>query len=218
MEVRIIDCASSRRFLAELATFVAAFLHHQGENVTRTRPSIQEYRDSLTNRWAAARDGMQATFAWEGRALPVAELLDRMLDECAPALERLGLPRRNMTILPAMIRKRICQADCARRLRERYGDPHVLMSAYAKLLRHWDLFDEYLDQAEALDPVPAADEKAVLDEHLRYIGNGTHFYRLRDAMYYPAPLMHQLIEEMVRQGLIRKEITPTRGTLLHRVA
>jgi len=217
MEVRIIDCASSRRLLAEMGTFVAAYLHHHGEKVSRARPSRREYRDSLTNRWAAARDGMQATFQWDGKTRPVADVLDEMLDECCDELAALEASRADLELTNTMIRKRICQADLALELLERYPDPHLLTSAYAKLLRHWDVFDEYLERSKALEPVPAPDEKAILDEHLADIGEGTHFYGVRGTMCYPAPVADEVLDRMVRKGLVTREVTATRGMLLHRV-
>lgn len=60
LEVRITDCASSRRPLAELVVFTAAFVHWLGENTDEYRLSEAEYIDSLTSRWAAAKYGMQA--------------------------------------------------------------------------------------------------------------------------------------------------------------
>jgi len=217
MEVRIIDCASSRRLLAEMATFIAAFLHRQGEAVCRARPGRKEYRDNLTNRWAAARHGMQATFLWDGKPRPVAEVLDRMLDDCREALAKLGATRRDLGLVNTMIRKRTCQADFAVGLAERYPDPHLLTSAYSKMVRHWEAFDEYLARSPALEPVAAPDEKAILHEHLALIGEGTHYCRLREAMYYPGPLTDEIIERMVREGLITREVTAARGVLLNRV-
>jgi hypothetical protein len=217
MEVRIIDCASSRRLLAEMATFIAAFLHRLGENVPQRRPTRREYRDCLTNRWAAARYGMQATFLWGGKARPVADVLDEMLDQCADALAGLGVKRSGLTLINTMIRKRVCQADFALSLARRYADPYLLTSAYAKMVRHWEACDEYFATAAALEPMPAPDEKAILNEHLTWVGEGTHFYRLRNAMYYPAPLANEIMERMVRRGLVRREVTHDRGMLLHRI-
>ena len=215
MEVRIIDCASSRRLLAEMAVFIAAFLHHQGEAVAETRPTRQEYRDCLTNRWAAAKHGMQATFLWDGTARPVVDILGEMLDDCRDALAQLGATRADLGLVNAMVRKRLCQADFALTLAERYPDPYLLTSAYTKLLRHWDIFDDYLDSARAIEPAPAPDDQAILDEHLARIGEGTHFYRLRGAMYYPAPVADDILGQMLRRGLVTREVTP-RGVLLHR--
>ncbi len=216
MEVRVIDCASSRRLLAEMATFIAAFLHHHGEHVRKSRPTRQEYRESMTNRWAAARHGMQATFLWDGRPRPVVEILDEMLDDCRDALARLQAKRRDLALVRRMIRKRLCQADFALRLGERYADPYLLAGAYAKLVRHWDVFDEYLARAAALEPAPAPDQRAILAAHLGYVGEGTHAYRVREAMYYPAPVADELVERMIGKGLVTREVTATRGTLLHR--
>ena len=217
MEVRILDCASSRRLLAEMGTLVGAFLHQQGEKVSREPPGREEYRDCLTNRWAAARYGMQATFVWDGQARPVAEILDEMIDDCLPALGRLGAKRTDLATIETMIRKRTCQADFALGLARRYPDPHLLTSAYAKLVRHWDVFDDYLRTSPVLDPAAVPDEDAIIQEHLAHVGEGTHFYQLRGAMYYPPPLTDEIIERMIRKGLITREVTTARGMLLHRI-
>jgi hypothetical protein len=217
MEVRVLDCACSRRLLAEMATFVAAFLHQQGEDVRHERPTRQQYRAALTNRWAAARYGMQATFLWDGGFRPVAEILDQMIDQCSDGLEALGARRRDLELINAMIGKRVCQADLGLGLMDRYPDPYLLTSAYSKLLRHWEIFEEYLVDAPVLDPAPEPDEERILEEHLAHVGEHTHFYRIRGVMYYPAPVSDQLIEEMVRRGLVTREVTTTRGVLLHRV-
>jgi len=217
MEVRIIDCASSRRLLAEMATFIAAFVHHQGARIRRRRPTRQQYHENLTNRWSAARFGMQAVFLWDGRPRPVADVLDEMLDQCADDLAELGAKRGDLGLVERMIRKRVCQADFVIELARRYDDPRRLTSAYAKLIRHWDVIDEYLDRAPTLEPAEAPDEQAILDEHLAFVGEGTHSYHLREAMCYPAGATERIIEQMVRGGLVRREVTTSRGTLLHRV-
>jgi hypothetical protein len=200
-----------------LATFIAAFVHCQGTKVEERRPTPQEYRDALTNRWAAARHGMQATFACDERAAPVAEVLDGMLDECREELEVLGVRRADLVLIERMIEKRTCQADFVLELSRRYPDPYTLASAHAKLVRHWSVFDEYLETAPALDPVPLVDEAGILAEHLAVIGEGTHFYRSREAMGYPPPVADAILERLVEQGAVRREITETRGALLTRV-
>jgi gamma-glutamyl:cysteine ligase YbdK (ATP-grasp superfamily) len=216
MEVRITDAASSRRFLAELATFVAAYVHHCGTRVEAYRPSPDEYHESMTNRWAAARYGLQATFRWSGGARPVVEVLDEMLDGCREELAVLGIRRSDLTLIEAMIAKRVCQADFVLDLAERYPDPYCLASAYAKLVRHWTVFDEYLSSAGTLEPVPLLDEEAILAEHLAVIGEGTHFYRSRETMHLPPPAADALIEQMIERGEITREVTEKRGILLSR--
>jgi gamma-glutamyl:cysteine ligase YbdK (ATP-grasp superfamily) len=62
LEVRAIDAASSPAFLAELGTFVAAFVHQKAEQSDEQTIESVDYHDYLTNRWLAARDGLQATF------------------------------------------------------------------------------------------------------------------------------------------------------------
>lgn len=218
LEVRITDCASSRRLLAEMATFVAAFVHHLGTKVVETRLTPREYRECLTNRWSAAKYGLQATFTWDGGARPVAEILDEMLDACREELAALGVRRADLGIVTQMIEKRTCQADYVLGLVARYPDPYLLASAYGKMVRHWDVFDEYLSAAPTLDPAPLPDDEAILAEHLAQIGEGTHFYRSREAMHYPPPVADAMIEQLIERGLIQREVTQNRGTLLSRIA
>jgi hypothetical protein len=217
LEVRIVDCASSRQFLAEMGTFVAAFVHHQGYHTESKPISREDYRQALTNRWAASRYGMQATFAWEDAYRPVTDVLDEMLDDCADALVQLGATRRDLSLINEMIRKRICQADLGIDIGQRYDNPHLLASAQAKVMRHWEAFDEYLATARPLEPEPQPDENVILEAHLGNIGEGTFRSRVHDTMYYPAAMTDEIIDTMVSRGLVRKEVTTTRGTLLHRI-
>ena len=159
---------------------------------------------------------MQATFHWDGAARPVAEVLDEMLDGCADGLAALGASRPGLGVINGMVHRRVCQADYALTLAERYRDPVLLASAYRKLARHWTAFDEWLETAPTLEPAPLPDERAVLDEHLSHVAAGTHFYRLHWVMHFPAPRRDEIIEQLVREGLITKEFSVKRGTLLHR--
>lgn len=216
LEIRIPDCASSRRFLAELATFVAAYVHCQGTRIREERPSKADYRDYLVNRWSAAKHGMQATFKHGTGIITAAEMLDGMLDECKAELAQLGVTRSELTVIGAMLKKRCCQADMILELSERYPDPYCLASVYAKLGRHWELFEEYLERAPALNPLPAPDETTIMMAHLAQIGEGTLFYESRESMYFPPPMADEMIERMIDGGYIRREVTERAGVLLHR--
>jgi gamma-glutamyl:cysteine ligase YbdK (ATP-grasp superfamily) len=215
MEVRIPDCASSRRLATELAVFVAAYVHHRGTDVGEYTPSCEEYVDYLTNRWSAAAHGLQATFRWDGAARPVVEIIDDMLDECREELAVLGAARGDLVIAGKMIEKRTCQADFLISLFDRYPDDYCLASACGKLLRHWDIFEEFIENAPALDPIPLVSEETVMDEHLAVVGEGTHFYRVRDVMQYPPTASDALIERMLDQHLIEREIRDS-GIFLRR--
>jgi hypothetical protein len=218
MEVRITDCASSRRLLAEMTTFIAAFLHMRGTKVHQAEPiSPGDYRDYLTNRWAAARWGLQATFCWNGQTKPVAEILDEMLDECSEALRVLETQRDEFSVINAMLQKRVCQADFVMQLAERYPEDHALTSAYSKMVRHWNVFEEYLEKATPLEPIGAPDDDAIQQAHLDEIGEGTHFYRSREVLFYPPPVADELVEKLIEKGVLAREISSRRGTVLHRV-
>jgi hypothetical protein len=125
--------------------------------------------------------------------------------------------RTDLGVIDTMLRKRTCQADLVLKLAERYPDPWCLASAYAKLVRHWELFDEYVEGTAAREPMPLADEDAILAEHLSNIGEGTHFYRSREVMFYPPPVADEMIERMIEQGTVRREVSENRGILLSRV-
>jgi len=216
LEVRIIDCASSRQFLSELATFVAAYLHHRGEKVKPHQPGKQEYLDTMVNRWSAAKHGMQASFHWNGKKLPVASILDEMLDECKESLAKLGCKRSDLVLINTMLKKRLCQADFAAELAGRYPDPQLFSSAYAKLLRHFEIVDEWLLKAKPLDPIAAPCDDTVIAEHLSHIGEGTEFSKLREVMCFPSPAADELYAAMEKRGLVEKEVTKAHGVLLNR--
>jgi hypothetical protein len=199
-----------------MATFVAAYVHYRGTQPVERPLTPPEYRDCMTNRWCAARHGLQATLAWEGHTRPVTEVLDAMLDECREALAVLGAKRSDLRLIQMMIEKRICQADYVLDLERRYPDTFQLASVCAKLARHWDVFDQYLESARPLEPVPVPDERAILEEHVAHIGDGTHFYRSREAMYYPPPVADEILERMIALGMVQREVTEDRGTLLYR--
>jgi gamma-glutamyl:cysteine ligase YbdK (ATP-grasp superfamily) len=215
LEVRIVDSCSSRRLLAELTTFVAAFVHHCGRDIPTGRPDPNTYRDSLINRWAAGKYGMQATFRWEGGARPVADILDEMLDRCSEDLAALGCKRSDLTMINQMLAKRTCQADYLTSLFDRHPDPALLSAAVHKLMRHWTVFDEFLEAAPVLDPMPVIDEEAVLSAHLEDLGEGMPANRLNFVMCFPPPAMEAVRNALIERGQIRLE---NGGKILSRIA
>ena len=216
LEVRIIDCASSRRFLAELTTFIAAYVHHRGQRVSAEPPTAESYERGMVNRWCAAKYGLQATLLWDDGPRPVVDIIDQMLDDCAESLRELGVSRRDLVLINRMIEKRTSQADYVLDLASRYKEPYELASVMIKTLRHWDAFDNYIDRAPVLDPAPASDRRSILDEHLALIGEGSHFYRSREAMNLPPPAADRIVDELLREGSLRLEQSRDGGTLLTR--
>jgi len=218
LEVRVLDCASSRRFLAELATFVAAYVHHRGTRYSTEPVTGDAYERAMVNRWYAAKHGLQATLLWDGGAKPVVDIIDSMLDECAESLAALGASRRDLVLINRMIEKRTNQADYILDLASRYAEPFELASVMIKTLRHWDAFDNFLDRAPILDPMPAPTRESIRNEHLALIGEGTHFYRSREAMNLPPPAADRIIDELVSEGRVVREVSRDGGTLLTKVS
>jgi hypothetical protein len=217
VEIRITDCASSRRLLAEMAVFVAAYTHLCGKRVSDDKPTSDDYRDALVNRWSAAKYGLQASFRWNGAIVPVVDIIHEMINECNDELNDLGMRAEDFMLLNVMLEKRVCQADFVLELAKRYPDIYMFTSVYSKLIRNWDIFDEYLATAEVLEPVPSPDDEAIYNEHLSYIGENTHFYKTREAMWYPADLADDIIERMLHEGHIKREFTESSGMLLSRI-
>ena len=114
-----------------------------------------------------------------------------------------------------MIEKRRCQADLVLDLGKRYGDPYCLASVHSKLVRDREVFDNYVASSAPLDPVPAPDTERIGNEHLSVVGEGTHFYNLRNAIYYPPALVDEMIAAMAGDELVHIENT-CRGMLLSR--
>jgi len=217
-EVRITDCASSRRLLAELVVFTAAFVHSRGERIEEASVSPEEYLEYLINRWTAARDGMQATFRWHGHPRPVAVILDEMLDSCEAELVVLGASRARLPLINEMVRKRVCQADMVIPLARRYPDPYLLANAYGKMLRHWEWFEEFLESASALEPRPMPSDGEILAEHLKLIGEGTHLYQTRETMSFPPPAADAVRAQLTTAGQVAEEFILERGLTLSRVS
>lgn len=220
LEVRVTDCASSRRFLAEMATFVAAFVQTLGTKSESELPAPTErdYRTYLNNRWNAARYGMQASLRWGDGERPVAEIASEMLEEAKDALAILGATRGDLTVIETMIAKRLCQADLPLEIARRYDDPYVLGNVLQKRMRDWNAFDEWAQNAKPLEPVPTMTDEQVLEEHLAFIGEGMHFYNTRETMFYPSVFADQVIEQLIERGKIVREVSELRGQTLTRVA
>ncbi len=49
------------------------------------------------------------------------------------------------------------------------------------------------------------------------VGEGTHASQMRRVMFYPTTATDEIIEEMVKRGMVREEITSDRGRLLNRI-
>jgi len=218
VEVRITDAATSRQFLAELVTFVAAVLHTLGSQPAPPLPTAAEYQDAMVNRWVAARDGLQATLRWQGKLLPVTDIIEEMMDNAREALAGIGAKRSDLTTIESMLRKRVCQADFARDLAGRYSDDYMLASVYTKVMRHWDSFERFLETATPLDPIAPPDDEEILTIHRDQIGEASPLYVTRDTMGLPASAADALLGELIERGWVRRNEDPNRGTLLTRIA
>ena len=215
-EMRIGDAATSPHFLAEFATFVAAFIHHLGTQTPRKiTPEI--YRNALINRWSAAKYGLQAGFLTPDGEISVSDFLSQMLDECAQSLQTLGAQREDFSLIETMLQKHVTQADWTNEIAARYPDSWVFVSAHSKVAQGGGVFEEWLHKTPVLAAIPAPSEDQILQIHLDAIGEGTHFYRSREAMQLPPPMADKIIEKLIQQGRLRRDESPKRGITLSRI-
>jgi hypothetical protein len=161
---------------------------------------------------------MQATFSWNGRPQQVGDIVAEMLTQCAPSLADLDARPTDLGVIGKMAEKRLCQADLALEIASRYEDPICLLSAYAKRLRNWNAFEEFLDASPALEPAEPLSRMEVLDEHVRAIGEGTSYYVSRSAMSYPPPQADAVLNELEASGRIVREITADGAIIVSRTS
>ena len=143
VELRIGDGVSSSRLMCELAVLVGGLMHHVAEREADREITEEGYQAAMLNRWRAARHGLEATFSWEGRDVPVQTLLTAMVDMAQDGMALLGASAEDLRIVRTMIEKRQTQADFQRVVfaRER-GDAHRFTRTMANIQRDPAAFEK----------------------------------------------------------------------------
>jgi hypothetical protein len=142
--------------------------------------------------------------------------VDRLLDEASCELSDLGARRSDLATIETMVKKRICQADFGRHYLSRYPEPYEFASVYGKLLRGWDVVDEYLAQAKPLEPIPPVTGEEILAAHAAVIGENTHFHRTRQVMWYPPAVADGIVRELIEREQITMQSSENVGIVLSR--
>jgi hypothetical protein len=201
VEVRLADGASSARIVAEYVTLLLGWTASLSENPMEPLDP-GGFRESLMNRFRAAKHGLQAVFDVSGKEVPVSEILEGMVDRSKPGLSRIGASVSDLPILRRMIEKRQTQADLWSHLGKRYPDPLVLAVEAAALTENEDLFETYLEAAPALDPVLGPNLKDALYER---IGRHTSYTTLSERFSVPHSDLEKALSELIQEGKITEK-------------
>jgi hypothetical protein len=146
------DVPSSSRLLAEAAVLVAALALSLPDAPSLTDPVSEGVRMS-ENWFAAARDGLQATFRWPDEHVPASEVLAQCLAGAEKGLAQLGASPADLALIGEMAAKRTTQADWQAATWALTADPAERASRQARLLGVPDAFEQYL---AACEPLPVA--------------------------------------------------------------
>lgn len=159
LECRMADTPLSPRLLCECAALFAAFASHVRRHLDDARPlSPEVLADYSANRWRAAKDGLQATLAWEGRGVPAIDLVQRVLADAHAELAELGAGE--LVVIPAMLERRATQADFQLALLGCESDDSAFGQRLARLTAHPAAFEEWLSGTEPLPQLPLRDPVA----------------------------------------------------------
>jgi hypothetical protein len=209
MEVRIADCPLSQILLVEYTALVTALLASVPESEEMSR---QDYVESIANRWRAARDGLQATLSWNGEVREVRDILCDFLDEARPGYESLGAEP--PVLIPAMLDKRLTQADFQMLFYEANPDPHAMSKDLANALAKGDPFSRYVHESSGLEAIPL---RRMEDEILSLIGEETPYWEIYERFRFPVPWLEDLLDSFEKEGKIRSQKTPERGVVFTRL-
>jgi len=210
IEVRIADSPFSRELLNEYAVLVSALLFSVSESEELTG---SQYVESAENRLRAAKDGLQATFSWNGEAREVTDILHELIERAAPGYEKLNaeLPH----LIPMMLRKKLTQADFQMLLYEVNPDTHSMSRDLANVIRDDECFTKYMKMADAIGAIPL---RSIEDEILSAIGVETPYWDIYASFKLPLARLDRVLHSLEREGRVRCHKTLERGALYTRLS
>lgn len=200
VELRVCDGVSSTRLMCEVVALVAGLMSHVAEAGGQGVPSVEEYRAALLNRSRAARYGLQAVFEWDGVAVPVDEVLTRMVGLAQDGMGRLGASAADLRMVRSMLKKRQTQADFQLAVfAKENGDAHRYTRTMANIQRDPSAFERYLRRAPALEPSEPGDHS---EELLASIEVETPYPVLVRRTPLSPTQLDGLLERLVKGGLL----------------
>ncbi|MCK4352987.1 hypothetical protein KAW65_06220 [candidate division WOR-3 bacterium] len=208
IEFRIGDSSSSEQFVNEYVAFVVAFVS------TFIKKEIsfnkEQYIESILNRWRAAKYGLQAIFLWNGKEVPVTDILNDMLSKSD--LKAIKCP--GLNLIPKMLCLRQTQADFQLLIHSYNKDPHQFAKALSNLLSKKDQFKIYLKMAKKL---PILEPISIDDYLLSKITIETPYEYLHTLTGLPYPILEQNLNKLEKSGKIKSEKIPEEGLVYTRI-
>jgi hypothetical protein len=201
IEVRLADSASSSKVVTEYVTLLTALAVSLAE-MDRKPVERPRFLESVRNRWKAAKYGLQATFEFEGKEVPVSEVLEHIIEISRPGLNRIGASLTDFEMIPRMIAKRQTQADLWSHVGTRYDDPLVFAVEAAAMMEEPGLLETYLENAPVLDPIVGPAFKDVVYAH---IDRHTSYTTLSEVFSLPHFEIENALKELIREGKVREE-------------
>ncbi len=215
IELRCGDSTSDPRLMCECTIFTAGVMYGLSRNLERKSLEYDpdEFFWNSVNRWRAAKYGLQAIFRWEGKEVPVTDVLKEMLNLAEEGINLLGAEVGDLITIAQMIEKRQTQADFVLTIFELEKDPHRLLRALATIFQDEEAFRKYLDRAPVLPLVEPMDIK----DHI--LSKITVEITLHDLSLF-SPLspwdLDRVLDELERDGLIEVKYDPIWGKMYTR--
>jgi hypothetical protein len=192
VEVRCLDGALTPRIAAEAAGILAVLANAARPGEAPTAAQFEEY---LENRYNAARYGLAATFAVDGKKKSAQEAARELVVRAQKGARRLGGTSGSFAWSQRMAEKGRNQADFLRELWEQTGDPHKLAGRLAAM---------------------GADVQGLLEEYLAKAkpGRRQRHWLLRDALEEMIVRDSRLFEMQMQTGMTYRRLVES----LHQLA
>lgn len=203
IELRIGDSASSKEFVNEYVTFVVAFFLGAIYELD-LKIDKKSYEEYIINRWRASKYGLQSVFKWNGKSVPVVEILKEMLK-----ISRFNLiEAKGLKLIPKMIEKHQTQADWQMRIYREIEDPFAYTRFLIDLIKTGDPFVDYIEKTDVLS---LSKPQPIEDYILSYIDKDTPYTLLYELLLIPYYILDKYLDNLVKSGKIEIKCDPRYG-------
>jgi len=164
LEVRVPDAPSHPGLYAEIATVCGALIAGLADRLGRRRPRRlrpAEWHAYHTDRLAATRHGLRATFDRGGEPISAVDAVREVLEIASERMTAFGLAPDRLEWIPKLLRKRVSQADFVLALRDAAADPWSLITDVVAATEESSGFERWLEATptrRAARPIDPTDD------------------------------------------------------------
>jgi len=203
IEFRVNDSPLSETFVNGYTSFVAAFVFSlKEEDFIELNEEV--YEEYIINRWRATKYGLQAIFKWEGKEVPVTEIIEDMVRRCD--FKVIGGEKPSLIV--DMLKKRRTQADWQIDIMRKVNDAFQVADNISSLFLQGDYFVDYIENSHIL---PVVKPEPLEDYILSRISKETQYRDLYQLLFMPYPLLDKYLDKLVLEGKIKVEMDPLKG-------